>query len=213
MPIDTILWDWNGTLLDDVDVAVASMNDLLARHGKPLTSREEYREMIDIPVINYYCKLFDFEQTPFDELADGFMKGYDRYICSAGLMRGARETLERLRQMGVRQIIVSSFHEATLNGYLRRFGIADYFEAVSGAGDYISAGKIERARSLLDRLHTLPERTLSVGDMVHDYELAQVLGTHCVLLPNGQQSEERLRKTGAFVEKDLASIPTLIMER
>ena len=53
MPIDTILWDWNGTLLDDVDVAVASMNDLLARHGKPLTSREEYREMIDIPVINY----------------------------------------------------------------------------------------------------------------------------------------------------------------
>ena len=40
MPIDTILWDWNGTLLDDVDVAVASMNDLLARHGKPLTSRE-----------------------------------------------------------------------------------------------------------------------------------------------------------------------------
>ena len=60
------------------------MNDLLARHGKPLTSREEYREMIDIPVINYYCKLFDFEQTPFDELADGFMKGYDRYICSAG---------------------------------------------------------------------------------------------------------------------------------
>ena len=85
MPIDTILWDWNGTLLDDVDVAVASMNDLLARHGKPLTSREEYREMIDIPVINYYCKLFDFEQTPFDELADGFMKGYDRYICSAGL--------------------------------------------------------------------------------------------------------------------------------
>lgn len=38
MSIDTILWDWNGTLLDDVDAAVASMNDLLARHGKPLTS-------------------------------------------------------------------------------------------------------------------------------------------------------------------------------
>ena len=49
--------------------------------------------------------------------------------------------------------------------------------------------------------------------MVHDYELAQALGTHCVLLPNGQQSEERPRKTGAFVEKDLAAIPTLIMER
>ena len=78
----------------------------------------------------------------------------------------------------------------------------------------IISRQVNRAGAqLLDRLHTLPERTLSVGDMVHDYELAQVLGTHCVLLPNGQQSEERLRKTGAFVEKDLAAIPTLIMER
>lgn len=212
MSIDTILWDWNGTLLDDVDAAVASMNDLLACHGKPLTSREEYREMIDIPVVNYYRKLFDFEQTPFDELADGFMKGYDRYIRSAGLMRGARETLERLHQTGARQIIVSSFHEATLNGYLRRFGIADYFEAVSGAGDYISEGKIERAQGLFDRLRILPERTLSIGDMVHDYELAQALGTRCVLIPNGQQSEEKLRQTGARVEKNLAAIPALAME-
>lgn len=212
MSIDTILWDWNGTLLDDVDAAVASMNDLLARHGKPLTSREEYREMIDIPVVNYYRKLFDFEQTPFDELVDGFMRGYDRYIRSSGLMRGARETLERLHQTGVRQIIVSSFHEATLNGYLRHFGIADYFEAVSGAGDYISEGKIERARSLFDRLHVLPERTLSVGDMVHDYELARALGTRCVLIPNGQQAEEKLRKTGALVEKDLFTVPLLLIK-
>ena len=63
MQIDTVLWDWNGTLLDDVDAAVSGMNDLLSRYGKPLTSRQEYREMIDIPVINYYRKLFDFEQT------------------------------------------------------------------------------------------------------------------------------------------------------
>lgn len=210
MRFETVLWDWNGTLLDDVDAAVASMNDLLSIHGKPLTTREEYREGIDIPVVNYYRKLFDLERTPFAELADGFMKGYDRYIRASGLMRGARETLERLHERGVRQIIVSSFHEETLNSYLHRFGIAGFFEAVSGAGDFISEGKIGRARSLFDRLHILPEQTLSVGDMVHDYELARALGTHCVLIPNGQQAEAKLRKTGARIEGDLAAVTRLV---
>ena len=78
--------------------------------------------------------------------------------------------------------------------------------------DYISEGKIERARSLFDRLHVLPERTLSVGDMVHDYELARALGTRCVLIPNGQQAEEKLRKTGALVEKDLFTVPLLLIK-
>lgn len=213
MQIDTVLWDWNGTLLDDVDAAVSGMNDLLSRYGKPLTSRQEYREMIDIPVINYYRKLFDFEQTPFAELASGFMEGYDRYVQSADLMRGARETLKFLHESGVRQIIVSSFHEATLHGYLRRFGIEDYFEAVSGAGNYISEGKIERARALFEKLGICPERTLSVGDMVHDYELSQELGTQCILIPNGQQSEEKLRMTGAQIEKDLNAILGLVRGR
>lgn len=210
MQIDTVLWDWNGTLLDDLDAAVASMNDLLARCGKPPTSREEYREMIDIPVINYYRRLFDFQETPFEELAGGFVRGYDRYLRSAGLMRGARETLHCLRERGVRQIIVSSFHEGALHGYLRRFGIDGYFEAVSGAGDYCSAGKIERARILLEERNIRPEQTLSVGDMVHDYELAQTLGTQCVLIPNGQQSAEKLRGTGARLERDLTEIPALM---
>lgn len=213
MQIDTVLWDWNGTLLDDVDAAVSGMNDLLSRYGKPLTSRQEYREMIDIPVINYYRKLFDFEQTPFAELASGFMEGYDRYIRSADLMRGARETLKFLHESGVRQIIVSSFHEDTLHGYLRRFGIEDYFEAVSGAGNYISEGKIERARALFEKLGICPERTLSVGDMVHDYELSQELGTQCILIPNGQRSEEKLRMTGAQIEKDLNAIFLLVRGR
>lgn len=211
MLFDTVLWDWNGTLLDDVDAAVSSMNDLLSRYGKPLTTREEYREMIDIPVIHYYRKLFDFEQTPFEKLAEGFMKGYSCYIRSSGLMRGARETLRLLHENGVRQMIVSSFHEETLNGYLRRFGIEHYFEAVSGAGDYISEGKIERARTLFHKLGIQPERTLSVGDMVHDYELAQELGTRCVLIPNGQQAEHKLRLTGAQIERELAAVPFLVL--
>lgn len=209
MQIDTVLWDWNGTLLDDVDAAVASMNDLLARCGKPPTTREEYREMIDIPVINYYRKLFDFQETPFEELADGFMRGYGQYIRSCGLMRGARETLRRLHKSGVRQIIVSSFHEGALRGYLRHFGVEGYFEAVSGAGDYISEGKIERARALFEKRAIRPEQTLCVGDMVHDYELARALGTQCVLIPNGQQAAEKLRGTGARLERDLAAIPAL----
>lgn len=210
MQINTVLWDWNGTLLDDLDAAVAGMNELLALHGRPLTNREEYRAMIDIPVENYYRKLFDFRQTPFEELAAGFIQGYDRRIPSAGLMPGAEETLRRLQEMGMRQIIVSSFHERTLLAYLERFGIASYFDAVSGAGDFISEGKTQRARALLQQLGVSPANTLAVGDMVHDFDTAQSLGAHCVLIPNGQQSAEKLRTTGARIATSLFQIPLYI---
>lgn len=34
MPLTTIIWDWNGTLADDVNVALQSVNDILSRRGQ-----------------------------------------------------------------------------------------------------------------------------------------------------------------------------------
>lgn len=60
---DHIIWDWNGTILNDVDHAVAMMNTLLVEHNLPLIDREYYREIFDFPVLHYYQKLgFNFEK-------------------------------------------------------------------------------------------------------------------------------------------------------
>ena len=66
-----LIWDFNGTLYDDVQAGIESANRLLASHQLPIfTSTEQYRATFGFPVVDYYVRMgFDFSKTPFDELA------------------------------------------------------------------------------------------------------------------------------------------------
>ena len=78
MKIKHIIWDWNGTLLDDLDVSMAALNEVLKSEQLPLVlDKEEYRQYFQFPVIKYYEKVgFDFAKTPFDVLAKRYMDYY-----------------------------------------------------------------------------------------------------------------------------------------
>lgn len=205
-----IIWDWNGTLLDDVNAAVKSMNDLLTEYSMPLTSVSEYREMLEIPVINYYAKFFDLSEIPFQVLADKWSARYDRYLKEAALMNGARVILDYIENLGAIQIIVSSCQKDWILSCLERFKIKDKFALVSGADNNLSESKIERAAQSLKMLNGVPSKTLVIGDMVHDYEMASALNADCVLIPDGQQNISALRETGAFILPHITDIPDFI---
>ena len=54
MPLTTVIWDWNGTLADDVRVALQSVNDILARRGREPITLEQYYSYIDTPIRRFY---------------------------------------------------------------------------------------------------------------------------------------------------------------
>jgi phosphoglycolate phosphatase len=64
---DSIIWDWNGTLLNDVEVAINSINRLLYdRNLVPLTL-ERYLDVFTFPVQDYYEVIgFDLINEPFE---------------------------------------------------------------------------------------------------------------------------------------------------
>ncbi|MBQ1271733.1 MAG: HAD hydrolase-like protein, partial [Clostridia bacterium] len=55
-----IIWDFNGTLMNDVDIAIAAVNDMLTKRGMEVTNKADYLNMIESPIIEYYKKIFDF---------------------------------------------------------------------------------------------------------------------------------------------------------
>ena len=74
-----VIWDWNGTLLDDVGECVAVLNDMLGKRGMELATVERYQKAFSFPVINFYLDLgFDFEKEPFDKVADEYIESYSR---------------------------------------------------------------------------------------------------------------------------------------
>ena len=117
MPVfDTVLWDWNGTLLDDAALCCELLNTMLARHGyAPVGSMEAYRQVFCFPIETYYRRAgFDFSRHPFAALADEYMRLYTPRSLGCPLQPDACAVLDALRAQGMRQVMLSASKQENL---------------------------------------------------------------------------------------------------
>lgn len=210
MKYDSIIWDWNGTLLNDVEVAIDSINHLLADRALTLLTLDRYLEVFTFPVRDYYEQIgFDLKNELFEIPALQFITIYNKAVEACGLHGEVVPLLSRLRDQGYRQFILSAMQQQHLEKTVSDNGIHHFFEDLCGLNDNFAVSKVENGRSLINKRDLNPERTLMVGDTIHDFEVAQAIGCNCVLVANGHQSKERLLTTGARVLDGLNEIEFL----
>ncbi len=202
-----IIWDWNGTLLDDRAVCIASMNRMLTRRGMPLVSETRYQELFRFPVKDYYIDLgFDFDQESFESLSVEFIDHYRELQPAATLHHGAVEVLIALQKKGLRQIILSAMERSTLVQDVSDRGITPYFDAILGAVDHYAHGKADIARDYLVSSGLVADQIIMLGDTLHDFDVSAILGCKCILISQGHHDAARLMATGAEVQKNLAGV-------
>ena len=195
-----IIWDYNGTLLNDLDLCVEVINILLHKRGLNTLSRLGYQNVFDFPVRDYYEKIgFDFQQESFELVGTEFIDEYNKRQDHCTLQTGATETLQILNDMGVPQSILSARLQKSLDQELDTFGIRNYFTHVYGLDHHYADGKLERGRQLLDQMKIPTGKILLIGDTLHDFHVAQQLGFEAVLIAHGHHSYERLRKESEHV--------------
>jgi len=205
-----IIWDWNGTLLDDTHLAVASMNNMLGRRGLPFLSVGRYKELFTFPVKEYYREVgFDFDLEPFEVPAMEFIDQYNREVWDCSLHAEAITVLNHFRDRGMDQYILSAMQQETLGQCMEFYGIGHFFGHVSGLGDHYAHSKLEAGKVLLAKLPHPPADLLLIGDTLHDFEVAAELGIACLLTANGHQSHDRLKSAGVSVIGDLAQLMDL----
>ncbi|AFG38447.1 HAD family hydrolase [Spirochaeta africana] len=193
-----VIWDWNGTLLDDVAIAMGITNSLLEERGLSQLQLAEYREVFDFPIIEYYQSI-GFDPAEFDQLAEEFFSRFQAARSSYRLLPGTAELLEQLRLHGCRQSVLSATREHDLIPAVAGLGIAGYFCSIHGIADRHARSKLERGRRSLQELGCDPQRTVLIGDTTHDSEVAQALGIDCILIAAGHQSRRRLMQQSAMV--------------
>ena len=195
-----ILWDWNGTLLDDAQICVDAMNQSLKERNMPLSSLESYKNLFCFPVINYYKLLgFNFDKESFENLSFEFISKYNELSKKSKLIKNAKQVLETYKNKGLKHYILSASQIQSLKLQLNFHGLTNYFEEVIGLDNIFAASKIEAGKNWLNKTGITPEKIIMFGDTIHDYETAVELGCHIALIANGHQSKERLLKTGAPV--------------
>lgn len=205
--VQQVVWDWNGTLLDDHEHCVQIMNDLLREHGLSELDVARYRSVFDFPVRRYYERLgFSLDEDRWQALAARFIGEYDRGVHSCKLHAGAAEILSGLAERGVRNTILSAARRASVEDLLGHYGVRDYFEDVVGLDDHYAAGKTDLGVEWLKRVSVPLESILLVGDTVHDFEVAEAMGVRCVLVAAGHHARERLERCGCPVVSNLTDL-------
>jgi phosphoglycolate phosphatase len=205
--IRRVVWDWNGTLLDDTGLCIDVMNGLLAERDLPTLDRERYGELFDFPVIDYYRRLgFDFSREPFEIVGAEFIRRYEARRTEARLQPHARQTLCALRAAGFAQSVLSAYRHDTLESLLIHFGVRDFFDDVVGSDNVYAHGKIDQGRAWLRSRALDPSSVLLIGDTRHDFEVARAMGCRCLLVADGYHPRAKLEHLGAPVVDDLTGV-------
>jgi len=197
---ENFIWDWNGTLFNDVELCVHVINDILKKENLPEITVERYKELFEFPVKKYYRNLgFDFEQSSFEELGTEFVKGYNNRRFECDLNTGIKSLLKEIKKYEKKQFVLSAREHYKLLEDLKHYKIETFFTDIVGLDNHFAAGKIELGKSLLKKHALLPEKCVMIGDTLHDAEVAKELKIDCLLVATGHHTFERLESAGVPV--------------
>ena len=203
-----VLWDFNGTLLDDVQAGISSENVLLRRRGLPeFKSVEDYHNVFGFPVIDYYRRVgFDLENESYADIAIEWVEQYMKFSALSKLHDGVTETLEHIKNVGITQLVLSATERNMLCGQLKSLGIYDYFgdENILGLDNIHAGSKAGIAAEWMEKVK--PDRALLIGDTEHDFDVARETGMECVLIAIGHQSRKTLEGRGVPVLSGISEV-------
>jgi len=190
-----IIWDWNGTLLNDVDHAVQVMNSLLFENGLPTLNKDRYRQIFEFPVINYYRSLgFNFEKESFESLCHKFVVRFMSGFRSLPLFPNIKEVLFKLLYEGYTQSVLSATDQENLEAMVTYFKLDHIFFKVFGIDNKLAASKVDRGHDLIKASNFEKKLTVIIGDTLHDLEVGRELGVEVILVGHGHQCFKKLKQ-------------------
>ncbi|MFB7373285.1 HAD family hydrolase [Streptomyces sp. NPDC056222] len=202
-----LVWDWNGTLLDDIDAVIGATNAAFAELGLEPITLARYRDLYMVPVPKFYERLMGRLPTDAEwELMDGvFHRHYWQRAENCGLTTGAAELLAARQESGFTQSLLSLAPHAELVPLVRRHGIEERFVRVDGRVGASTEGKSGHMVRHLQALGGVPaERIVVIGDAADDARAAAYVGARAVLYTGGSHSRASLEAVGVPVVDSLA---------
>ena len=206
--IRTVIWDWNGTLLNDAVLGHQVLVAMCQARSMKIPEFEDYQRYYTHPVELIYVRAgFDLKRESVVALCDEWHEQYSGRIESVGLHHDAMTLLETFRRERVQQVVLSALPHGLLMRSIEINQVCSFFSHIQGLNDTLGRSKVENGLQLMLQLGARPEETVLIGDSSHDVETAVALGIECLLVARGFEHRDRgaiwrlrprgLEKTGA----------------
>ena len=207
----TIIWDWNGTLLDDLDLSIDSVNVLLKERNLPTLTTDRYKNIFGFPVINYYMTAgFDFEKEPFEIPAKQYVKLYAAGAADLKLFPDVIDTLTFFKEKGFQQIVLSAMKDDNLKEMISNVEISHFFDGIFGIKDNYAREKVSLGKQVVEKLGLNPSECVMIGDTLHDAEVAEQCGFDCILFSGGHVARHRLEQKKFRIIDELNHLKKII---
>lgn len=193
-----LIFDWSGTLVDDLGPVLDATNAVLARYGQPGMDRESFRRRFRLPYHEFYAECLP--GVAIEELETHFRPAFSSSEAPVFVLPHAREKLDWCARRGIRTFVLTSMDADAFRLQLKEFGLEQHFEATyAGVAD-----KRELIHHILSDHGLKPNETAFVGDMTHDIETARHGGVSSIAVLTGYTHAESL----AAVRPDI-TVPDL----
>jgi len=207
LKIKEIVWDWNGTLINDTSLCVDILNKILFLHDQPSISIEYYRNNFSFPVSAFY-KIISLPSSgkKFDDVSLSFISEYRLKWKECNLQPGVLQILKLIKQLGLRQSILSAGNQSDVEVFLDHFKLESFFNQVFGTDNIKAEGKIELGKKFITDSNLRPDEILLVGDTAHDLHVANEIGCSVLLFNQGHNSNNQLSGYSVPIINDLMEV-------
>lgn len=198
-----LVWDWNGTLLNDLDLVVACTNTAFAAVAGPVVSADEHRRQFRRPIVEYYAEVLGraVDDEEFARLDRIFHDAYRAGLTTCAL---AADAMTAIRDWSGSQSLLSMWFHDELVPAVSRYGLSELFHRVDGLRATVGGDrKAEHLAAHLAALGIDGGSAVLVGDSIDDADAAVSVGARCVLYAGGFTDQSRLRASGHPVAESL----------
>jgi len=196
--IRNIIWDWNGTLVNDGWLFVELINRVLKKRGLKQLTIQDYQKSFCFPLEKYYQKIgFDFNLEPYEVPSMEFVGLYDKNKYRPDLYDGAKNLLKTICNGGVKNYLLSAQNETSLIDLVQFYKVDHFFEDIRGTSNFHARGKDVVAKDILKKISP-KNNALFIGDTNMDMDIAELNGFNSIGLTFGHQAKNRFKKDQPF---------------
>ena len=193
MKYDYLVLDFNGTIIDDVDLCLNILNHLLEERNYKKVSLEEYKHIFTFPIKKYYINAgFDLEKYSFTSISNEFISLYQKASLNCKLYEGINELIDKCNNNRIKVVLLSASQIDNLKEQTDHFGLSEKFEVILGTSTMEAASKVEIGKNYFKDKQD--KKILFVGDTTHDAEVASAIGADALLITHGHQARDILLK-------------------